>query len=229
MAESKAVAAPAVPAATVPKLELKYFFFRGHAEALRLLLAFTQTPFVDTRVDFTDWPSLKAHTPQAKLPVLVEDGRTICQAMAIARHIARVKNIYGNTEDEMTRADELAETVCEFRERFAAIAYAGGFPFGREKSELRMFLNEKAPHMLKALEQLHRGKRDFFVTDTATYADVIAFAFLDEIFSLRPSLAEAHPKLGAFAKAIRALDGVHAYLPKRPPFDFEEFLKADQE
>lgn len=161
--------------------------------------------------------------------MLIENGTVqISQSLAIMRHLARVHKLYGNSETEAIACDVLAETVLEYRDRFFPIAYGGGYPFGRQKREITIFLNQQTPPFLKALDALHPGKGPFFVTETPTFADFFAYEALDALLGLRHDILHVHPRLVAFVKAVRLLDGVKEYLPKQPPYDFLEYSRPDE-
>ena len=75
------------------KLELVSLPGRGRAEALRMLLVISKTPFVDHRVTLIQWKDYKRreHLPEdTKLPLMrINNKRTIVGSVEIGRYIAQ--------------------------------------------------------------------------------------------------------------------------------------------
>ncbi len=51
-----------------------YFDAYARGEGIRILLAHAKVNFEDNRIEFKDWPALKATMPGGQIPVWVEDG-----------------------------------------------------------------------------------------------------------------------------------------------------------
>ena len=99
-----------------PGLELLYLPLRARAEALRMMLHFSEIAFTDTVVSLEDWPAIKATMPQGEgaefpgrpkgnraLPVLkLPNGQMIPDSSSIAEYIATLSprnlNPTGTTE-----------------------------------------------------------------------------------------------------------------------------------
>jgi glutathione S-transferase len=72
----------------LPKIKLTYFDIEGVAEAVRLALVLSNTPFEDDRVGFGDWGEMKPKTPYGCLPIMsVDDGPLRTQSMAMLRWV----------------------------------------------------------------------------------------------------------------------------------------------
>jgi glutathione S-transferase len=82
---------------------LNYFNGRGRAEITRLVFAAAGVEFTDKRVEFEDWPALKAESPLGQMPFLEVDGVRIPQSCSIARYVAREHNLAGRNSLEMVR------------------------------------------------------------------------------------------------------------------------------
>lgn len=86
--------------------KLVYFNFRGRAEITRMLFSLAKQPFVDHRIELTEWPALKSQTHFQKLPYLeVTDETTkektvLAQSIAISRYVANKFNMAGKTDLE---------------------------------------------------------------------------------------------------------------------------------
>jgi len=200
------------------KYELLYFAARGRGECLRLLLHFSKTPFTDTCVTGTDWAALKPKTPLGQMPILIEKVGTeefqIPQSMAIARHIARQKNLCGATERDQVRADVLAEVIVDWKGAFAQVM--------REKEKAVEFASKRLGELLTILTkflELSPSKNGFFVADTATYADILAFDLLDVLTCYKPNVLANQAKLSKFVEMMRAHENLKDYLASRRKAD----------
>ena len=81
---------------------LNYFNGKGRAELTRLIFAAAGASFTDNRIEWNDWPSLKAQSnaPLGQLPYLEINGVLLPQSVAIARFVAREHNLAGKTNLE---------------------------------------------------------------------------------------------------------------------------------
>jgi glutathione S-transferase len=208
------------------KLELRYFDMRGRAEQIRLLLAYAKVPYTDTGLARSQWGKHKDKMPLGQVPVLYETTgsttKSIPQSMSIMRHLARVYNLYGKTEDERVDADILADTVLDWRILdYNKVIYAPNFC--SDKSKVTELFKERVPTFLKGLEKLHKGKI-FFNGDVPLYSDFMAFDALDSMCCVQPDVLNNYPKWTAFLDAMRNLDGVKEYLAKRRKSEIDEFM-----
>ncbi|MRG96164.1 glutathione S-transferase family protein [Polyangium spumosum] len=194
--------------------ELLYFPLRGRAEPIRLTFALANVAFTNTGV--TNWPDLKPKTPLGQLPVLVERSesgeRQIPQSMAIIRHLARSFGLDGKDEVEKTKADVAAETINDWRSRFAPVVFAAFM--NTEQAVIDKYWSD-LPGMLRTVEGLLGDTKWFGGGDAPTFADVLAFDTLDSHVGLKADCLADFPKLRALADRFRALPSVASYLAKR--------------
>ncbi|MDI1444149.1 glutathione S-transferase [Polyangium sp. 6x1] len=194
--------------------ELLYFPLRGRAEPIRLLFATANVAFTNTPV--TNWPELKPKTPLGQLPVLVEHTesgeRQIAQSMAIIRHLARVFDLSGKDEAEKTTTDVAAETLNDWRGKFAPVQFAAFMK--TEQAVIDKYWAE-LPATLRLVEGLLGSCTWFGGGESPTYADVLAFDALDNHMAMKPETLADFPRLRALHDRFRALPSVAAYLEKR--------------
>jgi len=120
----------------IPKqLKLSYFNIQGPAEKIRLALTIGKIPFVDRRVEFSDWPNVKPTTPYGKMPVLeINDGEeVITQSDALMRYAGLLANqngvdLYPQEGMERTKCDEMIAFVDEIQDSWAPRLYVGMNP-----------------------------------------------------------------------------------------------------
>ena len=79
-----------------------YFGGNGRAAIIRGIFSAMKQPFVDERIDHKKWPEIKKSglCEFEQVPVLVHNGKTLSQSVAIYGYLARLFNIYGNNVDE---------------------------------------------------------------------------------------------------------------------------------
>jgi glutathione S-transferase len=198
--------------------ELLYFPMRGRGEAIRLLFAAAKVEFTNTGV--TNWPEFKPKTPFGQMPVLIERDehgeRHIAQSMAIARHLARVFDLYGKDETQRTMADMVAETAQDWRGKFAPVWFKA---FMHTPEDVCAKYWAALPATLHTFEGL-LGKSTapeagFFVGESPTFADMLVFDTLDGHLGLDAKCLAEFPKLSAFYERVKGLEHIKAYLEKR--------------
>jgi glutathione S-transferase len=77
------------------KPTLHYFNVRARGELVRLIFAAAGVEYDDHRIEFAEWPELKAHAPLGQLPYLQVGDVRVPQSIAIARYAARETNLAG--------------------------------------------------------------------------------------------------------------------------------------
>lgn len=193
--------------------ELLYFPLRGRAEPIRLLFKAAGVEFTNTGV--TNWPELKPKTPFGQLPVLVEKSesgeRQIAQSGAILRHLARVFGLYGKDESEMTTADIVAETINDWRAKFAPVQFKA---FMNTSEEVITKYWADLPATLRTVSGLLNAN-GLFVGDKITYADILAFDAIDGNLGLNAGCLADFPQIKAFYDKIAADENIKAYLAER--------------
>jgi glutathione S-transferase len=106
--------------------KLYYFRGRGNSQQARWALAAAGVPYES--VCFSTAAEFAALKEAGKLtfgqvPMLDHDGRCISQSLTIVRHAARRGSLYGATDDEATRIDEVLDGIKDSR---GAVV---GYPF----------------------------------------------------------------------------------------------------
>src|SRR5262245_58613018 len=122
------------------KIELGYWAIRGLAQPIRLLLAFAEVPFSETRFGLNadgsgapdqseDWQPVKAKmtVPFPNLPYLIdsrgEKPVQVTQSNSVMRYLARSFDLYGDNESERVSIDVLQDEAYDFRNQIVKTAY----------------------------------------------------------------------------------------------------------
>lgn len=211
-----------------PERELLYFNIRGRAEQIRLLLEYTRTPYKDTSLTRDQWMSLKPTLPLGQLPLLIERSGagevTIPQSVAIVRHLARTLDVYGTDERQRTMCDVIADTINDARTAFNRVAY---YPhFLKDKEATAQYFRETLPPVLPILSTLRAQSTSpeagFFIGQTPTFADIMAFDTLDALLQVEPGCLDNHPDLQQFVRRVSELPDIAGYLARRRPSDLSK-------
>ncbi|XP_063773450.1 hematopoietic prostaglandin D synthase [Pseudophryne corroboree] len=139
----------------MPNYKLTYFNFKGRGEIIRYLLKYTNTEFVDNRIEFNDWAAHKASYPYGKLPVLEIDGTVYCQSLAIGRYLAKKAGLAGKSELDDLRIDAIIDTIDDF---------VSVFPWTGEEKAVKEYMEKSAPPVLSGLEK-ELGNNKWFTGD----------------------------------------------------------------
>ncbi|ULT87375.1 hypothetical protein L3Y34_006887 [Caenorhabditis briggsae] len=179
---------------TVP--QLYYFAIRGLGEYIRLLFTDNGINFEDIRFvsRSPEWKEAKKSTTFGQMPCLKHDGKEYAQTGTIMRHLARVHDLNGSTEDDATFLDMFFEGL-------------------QTREDL---VHKTLPDCLANFEKLfniHQGK--FIIGDKPSYADYILFEELDVYTHLDATILDKFPSLKAFWEMMWQRSNLKAYLEKR--------------
>lgn len=206
---------------------LTYFPSRGLAELVRVLLSVAgvayEQRFVGDRAPEL-LPALKASGVLAfgAVPLWEDGSLSLVQSDAILRHLARAHGLYGASEREHTLSDVLAETIVDARGRFAPVAYRPNYL--KDEAINAHYVESELPESLDRLAKLMRHstvpEAGYFVTAVPTWADFVAFDFLDMQLQIWPACLESYPAMLGFVERIQSLPTLRDYLADRRPSDF---------
>jgi len=205
--------------------KLTYFNGRGKAEIIRLILTQADVAFEDNRVTHEEFNQRKSSFPFQQVPVLEIDGKiTLCQSLAIGRHLARKYNLAGKTELEQVQADMIVDCIQDSINPVPQFTYAEQDPVKKAEKK-KKYIEEQLPVFLTKLEALlaaNNSGNSFFVGDSLTWADLYlihGFAALDLMAGIHQPF-ENHPKLKALYERVTQLPRIAAYEAKLPVSEF---------
>jgi glutathione S-transferase len=193
-----------------PNVVLTYFDIRGRAECIRLLLEEIGIAYKDRQITNAMWQDLKPRTPFAQLPLCRIGNAELAQTMAIVRHLARTHGIAGETEADRTRCDIAVEAIRDADHHLGSLVWTPGF----EKRRGSIVANE-LPAQLAPLERFlasNPAGPTFWAGTSLTFADLIAFDYLENTEALFPGALSAMKRLSAFRDAISKRPAIKAYL-----------------
>ncbi|XP_072212172.1 LOW QUALITY PROTEIN: glutathione S-transferase 2-like [Excalfactoria chinensis] len=196
-------------------LTLGYWDIRGLAQAIRLLLEYTDTPYKERQYkagpapdfDVSDWTNEKEKLGLdfPNLPYLIDGNTKLTQSNAILRYIARKHNMCGETEVEKQHVDMLENHLMDLRMAFARLCYSPDF------EKLKPTYLEQLPGKLRQLSR-YLGSRHWFVGNKLTYIDFLAYDVLDQQRMFVPDCPELQGNLSQFLQRFEALDRISSYM-----------------
>ncbi|GFS04048.1 glutathione S-transferase [Elysia marginata] len=178
-----------------------------------------QVEFQDVRVQFQDWPPLKPNFPFGQLPVLEVDGEMIGQSVAIANHLAREFDLYGKTNMEKCRIDQVVGIIQDFIQSGVKVMFEKD---EAKKAELKKVNEEEEfPRYLGFLEKfLQKNGNGYFVGSGFTLADIFVYDTAYNALKRVPTAIDKFPLLKAHYNKVGALPQIKAYVDARKPSDF---------
>jgi len=192
------------------KPRLTYFDIRGRAEPIRLLLEEVGVEYDDQQVSSDQWPELKPGTPFGQLPTFREGDVELVQSHAILRHLARIHHLDGEGEAQRVRCDVAFEALRDTDERVGSLIWRPDSEQARKS-----FAEDELPGRLDALTRffaLNPSGPTFWAGASLTFADVFAFACLDDLEGLLVGSLSAHEELAAFQERFARRPRIAAYL-----------------
>lgn len=196
---------------SAPRPKIIYFDIRGRAEAIRLMFEELGIGYDEQRLRSADeWNAVKPLTPFGALPIYEEGDLRFAQTQAIYRHIARTRGLYGRTEAEHVDCDVTAEAVTEAVDDLWRLYWEPDY-----KSKQEAFAAGRLSEHMRNLERWFTRNSpapDYWVGDRLTYADFVAYRFLDEIDALFPAVLAASPQLARFHRAFDARPRIASYI-----------------
>lgn len=205
----------------MPTYKLTYFDARGRAEISRILFALAGQDFEDVRIKREEWPVLKNSTPFGQLPLLEVDGKVYAQSVALSNFLARRFGFYGKTDTDALAIDQVVCLVQDFV-NLAARMFHEAEPSKKEELA-KTFKDVEIPRLLGYFENLLEASgTGYFVGDTLTLADLIAWNFITGIENRMKvsGLADSYPEVKALFKKIENTDKIKTYLANRKPTEF---------
>ena len=190
---------------------ITYFDVRGRVEVIRLIFEELGVEYQERMVTGDgEWQAMKAKTPFGGLPIYQEGDLYLVQSRAIFRHLARKHGLYGRDDGDHVQCDIVAEAIddaevslwrwlCDAEPEQKRAAFAAG--------ELSTTLGNLQRWFCRDSESAQ-----FWVGHALTYADFMAFAYLDEVRAFFPETLGQYAVLHAFYRRISARPRIAAYL-----------------
>uniref|UniRef100_A0A8C2TDD2 Glutathione S-transferase n=1 Tax=Coturnix japonica TaxID=93934 RepID=A0A8C2TDD2_COTJA len=183
---------------------LGYWDIRGLAQAIRLLLEYTETPYKERQYkagpapdfDISDWTNEKEKLGLdfPNLPYLIDGNTKLTQSNAILRK--KTQN------GEAARGDMLEPPAWIMRHGLHRLCYNPDF------EKLKPAYLEQLPGKLRQLSR-YLGTRQWFIGNKLTYIDFLAYDILDQQRMFVPNCPELQGNLGQFLQRFEVRGTPH--------------------
>jgi len=199
------------------KLVLGYWKIRGLAQAIRNVLEYTKTPYVNKCYAAGDAPHFsrdewtkEKHTlglAFPNLPYLFDGDFKLTESHAILHYIGKKNNLCGSTETENATMNMVLGHLYDWRNTIVRLAYNPNF--ATLKGE---YLSTTFASYAKELENYLTGKK-WCLNDKLSIADFVLYEICDEGREMGGQLPST---IAAFMKQFEALPTI------------AEFFKSDR-
>jgi prostaglandin-H2 D-isomerase / glutathione transferase len=206
-------------------IKLTYFDIEGVAEAVRLALELSNTPYDDIRIPFSDWPAFKPTTPNGQLPILTigddtSDVKT--QSMAMLRWVGMTKSSTLYPVEKVFDIEEAIGDIEDLQRAYTPAQYMGrvpsmfGYPDGFESTDegkklvvsmRTKFVTDELPKFIQRLEKrLSQHSGPYLVAGSEpTIADCVAIPALrgftrDYLDHVNPKRLDKYPTIVTYIK-----------------------------
>jgi len=239
------------PATAQPKINerlngsipvLKYFPAKGRGEPIRLLFEDQGIKYEDIRIHHASWAAEKAHLLESgaslygQLPVVILDGVTLNQTLAILRFFARIYGqivfspskqayhwltfspsfstitslgLYGSNVLEAYVVDQAIDGFGDVMKE--AVVLFGKDP--KDEALRAAYIAKEGPEQLILLSKIISAKGGpFLLGDKLSFPDLVLFSLLDLFRPHFPNMEETYKPLGTFIRAVGARPRIAAYL-----------------
>jgi glutathione S-transferase len=190
---------------------------RGRAEPIRLILEELGIAYDERQTkSLREWLQLKPQMPFLQTPAYQEGDLIIVQSHAIYRHLARTHGLYGQNESERIDCDIVEEAIRDAQNEFWWFMN-GLLPEGDPAKFAETGLSTTLGCLQRFFER-SASNAPFWVGDSLTFVDLLAFAYLDDVRVLFRETHSRFRKLCEFGERIAARPRIAEYLrsPRRP-------------
>ena len=162
------------------KLELTYFDAPARAEVTRLVLAYGNVSFKDTRLSFEQYGAEKSSLdlPFGQVPTLQVGGKAFGQSLAIARYAAKAVGLYPKEPLVALEVDSLVDTIVEVFNEALPILFLETDQVVRQ-AKLTHLNDNVIPRCLTNLQQRVQGP--YFTGDQVTLADIYLLDVIEHL------------------------------------------------
>lgn len=215
------------PGPSAPKnIILKYFPIAGRAEPIRLALALGKVQFYDQRISGQEWEvKHKPQMPYGQLPVLVVDGKMICQTKAILRYVGKIAKYNGTAlyPKDVFAAAKVDELLDAFDDLWILLAPTFTIQDEAQKAAARQQLFAPGGPATAKVEVFERmlsassSGSGFCVPQAGlTVADLMYFSFFNVLRSgfvdgLGADLFKKYPNITRHKELVAAIPEICAY------------------
>lgn len=182
-----------------------------------MALALAGKTFDDIRFTREEWPKYKADAPFGQAPYMEIDGKKYAQSVAMGSYIAREFGLYGKSNLDALRIDEVVNLYLDFLQVIMKVFHESD---EEKKKELEKKLtDEDFPKYFGFFQKLlQENGTGVFVGSEITLADLFVY---DIMFSMSKrshnyDAGAAFPDLKTLKEKVESNPNLKEYLANRP-------------
>nr|KAG5712475.1 hypothetical protein BaRGS_011449 [Batillaria attramentaria] len=180
-----------------------------------MALALAGKKFEDIRWTREDWPKYKADAPFGQAPYLEVNGKKYGQSVAIASYLARELGLYGKTNLDALRVDEVVQL---YQDLLRAIMTGHFEQDETKKAELdKKLVEEDLPKFFGFFQKLvQENGTGVFVGNELTLADLYVYDVMYSLGKIRNyDAGAAFPELQTLKDKVESNPALKQYLANR--------------
>ncbi|PVD21610.1 hypothetical protein C0Q70_17409 [Pomacea canaliculata] len=196
-------------------VKLFYFDGAGRGEIIRLVLSAAGVEFDDVRFKLEDWPKYKPEAPFGQSPFIDYNGKKYAQSVAIANFFARENGLYGASNLEAFRIDEVVGLVQDLFTCMIPFFYEKD-PAKKEELRAAMVKND-APRFFGFFQKLlQENGTGYLVGNKLSLGDLIIYDIATQIRkSLEYDAAADFPEIKTLVDNVEGNENIKAYIDSR--------------
>ena len=166
------------------KLILKYFDIAGRGEVLRILLGGCKdVQYVDTRIPFSEWKTVKPTLPLGTLPVLIKDDNIVMtQSTSLYRYVAKLVDLYPENDPFAAFCvDETMDTINELLAKLPSTSGCSDDEAKQKRQEYQTTAIRPALTLIESRIEQFGGSGGTTVCGMPSVADVMLLTFRNSL------------------------------------------------
>ncbi|PVD21608.1 hypothetical protein C0Q70_17407 [Pomacea canaliculata] len=196
-------------------VKLFYSDAPGRGEIIRLVLSVAGVDFDDVRYKYEDWPKYKPEAPFGQAPFIEYNGKKYGQSVAIANFFSRENGLYGASNLEAFRIDEVAGLV---QDLFTCLipVFIEKDPAKKEELRAAMVKND-APRFFGFFQKfLQENGTGYLVGNKLSLGDLIIYDMTTQLLkTFQYDAAADFPEIKTLVDNVEGNENIKAYIDSR--------------
>jgi len=197
------------------KAILGYWKIRGLAQAIRLLLEYTKTPYEEALYEGDkrqQWMEVKPKLGLTfpNLPYYIDGKFKLTESNAILHYIGAKHKLCGSTIEESAMIDMILGHAYDWRQSVSRLVYNPANKSNFEELKANFFKDEYSRYLQDFEDFI--GNKKFIMGENITIADFVVYEILDVAQIMFPTCLNSAPNLKKYTATIEAIDQIAQYV-----------------